>query len=143
MSLFTDVDEIRELTSKLDSLVKRRFREIAKMDAEVIAEYLIEEKGLEEVCRDIDEAISEAEDWIHEDADGNVMYYFDNDLLLAFEPYPESEEVDQDIVKDIVCSGEADNFVEKAVSAYAYELWRAGIRNALEEILKEKCASFR
>lgn len=129
MGIFTDVDEIRRLSDELGALVRKRFREVARMDAEEIAENLIEEKGLDTVCRDINNAISEASDMIHEAADTNVTYDFDNFLLATFDPYPEREEVDDYIIKESACAEE-----------YAYELWRVGIRKELEEILKEKCA---
>jgi len=140
MGIFTDVDEIRRLSDELGALVRKRFREVARMDAEEIAENLIEEKGLDTVCRDINNAISEASDMIHEAADTNVTYDFDNFLLATFDPYPEREEVDDYIIKESACAEEPEFFVTKAAQLYAYELWRVGIRKELEEILKEKCA---
>jgi len=139
MGIFTDVDEIRELSSRLDGLIKKRFYEVARIDAKEIADELIEEKGLDDVCRDIDEAIAEADDRIHESADSNVIYDFDNFILATFDPYPEREEVDDYLVKEVACEEEPETFLGKAVQSYAYELWKAGIRNALREILEERC----
>jgi len=140
MGVFTQKYRIEELARELEREVHRRFREVARMSAEDIAEQLIEEKGLDDICRDIDEAISEAEDMIWEDADSNVLYDFDNYLLATFDPYPEREEVDFDVIKTTACSEETENVVGKAIQAYAFELWRAGIRNELRNILKEKCS---
>ncbi len=139
MGVFTQVKEIEELTRRLESLVRKRFYEVARIDAEEIAESLIDEKGLDAVCRDIDEAISEADDKIREAADSNVTYDFDNFLLATFEPYPENQEVDDYLVKEGACAEEPEYFLNKAVQLYAYELWVAGIRNALKEVLKERC----
>lgn len=143
MGIFTQVDEISELTGRLGALVRRRFYEVAKMDAEEIAEVLIDERGLEEVCMDIEEALSEADDMIHESADSNIIYDFDNYLLATFDPYPENQEVDDYSVKEAACSEEPEMALTRAVQVYAYELWKAGIRNALKKILEEKCAAVR
>lgn len=140
MGIFTQVDEIEQLSNRLSGLVRKRFYEVARQDAEDIANELIEEMGLEEVCMDIDEAISEADDKIYEVADTNVTYDFDNFLLATFEPYPENEQVDDHLVKENACAEDPEMVLTKAVQTYAYELWVAGIRNALKEILKEKCA---
>ena len=139
MGLFTGDREILKLVEDLDIRVRKKFREIARDEAEEIAKTLIDEKGLDDVCRDIYEAISEAEDYIHESADMLVTNDFDNFLLATFDPYPERTEVDDYIIKEIACSEEPENFVNKTIQAYAYELWRAGIRNALKEILEERC----
>ena len=143
MSLFTDYEEIDELVSKLGARIRWAYNEITRSDAEEIADELINEKGLDYVCSDIDEAISEVEDWIHEDADAHVTYTIDNYLLATFDPYPENQEVEYDLVKPFACESEAEDVVDKAVLAYAYELWRIGIRNKLKEVLKERCAALR
>jgi len=142
MGLFTDVDQIRELTNRLESLVAKRFREIAGIDAGEIAQNLINQKGLDAVCRDIDDAISEAEDMIHEVADTNVTYDFDNFLLATFDPYPERKDVDGFIIKEVACNEDPSLFVEKTMQAYAFELWKEGIKNELRKILKEMCAKY-
>jgi len=139
MGIFTQVDEIENLVHRLDSLVKRRYREVVKRDAEYVASELIAQKGLAEVCRDLDDAIEEAEDIIHYTVETNVTYDFDNFLLATFSPYPESQEVDDEVIKEIACAENADVFVEKALQAYAFELWKVGVRNALKEILEERC----
>ena len=140
MGIFTEVGEIERLSSRLSELVGKKFYEVARDAAEEIAEVLIDEKGLDDICRDIDDAVSEASDMIHEAADLNVSYDFDNYLLVAFEPYLKNEKVDNYIVKEIACAEDSEIFLTKAVQAYAYELWRVGIENALREVLKEKCA---
>ena len=129
--------EIEELGSRLEGLVKRAYRELTRETAEEIANNLIEEKGLDDICRDIDEAIEEVEDQIDYEADRLSTYTFDNYLLATFAPYPESTEVDEDIIKELVC--DKDFTVDKVIGTFAYELWRIGIRKELEEILKKKC----
>lgn len=130
--------EIEELSKRLDGRVKKAYYEIVKDEAKELAEELIDSMGLDAVCRDIDDAISEAEDWIHERADRLVTYTFDNYLLATFAPYPEYQEVDEDVIGELSCGGEFS--VDRVITNYAYELWRVGIRKELEEILKEKCA---
>lgn len=137
MGHLTWYKEIGELSERLENLVEKAYREIVKDEAEEIADELIDSMGLDAVCRDIDDAISEAEDLIHESADSLATTTFDNYLLATFAPYPEYREVDEDVIKT-VCYDEFS--VDKAVAYYAFELWRVGIRNKLREILEEKCA---
>ena len=63
---------------------------------------------------------------------------YDSYLLATFAPYSEEQEIDETIVGDVVCSGEFD--MDRAVTVYAYELWRVGIEKSLRRILKEKCS---
>ena len=141
MSLFTDDERINTLVNELSGLVTKRFYEVAKRDAKEIADELLEEYDLSDICTDIDDFISEnADTYIHEDADANVINDFDNFLLATFEPYPENEEVDDYIVREAACSEEPSIFLEKAVQAYAYELWYNGIKNALKEYFEELCS---
>ncbi len=139
MTLFTRDDKIERVFRELETLVLKEYRDTVKEDAKEIAKELIEERGLDYVCRDIYDALAEADDLIHETADSRVTYTLDNELLLLFDPYPEREQVDFDIIKEVASHAEAEDVVGTTVQAYAYELWKVGIRNALEEILKEKC----
>ena len=74
-----------------------------------------------------------------QNADSHVIYDFDNFLIGTFDPYPEKEEVDEEVIRMAVCEEREYSPTAKAMQAYAFELWRAGIRNALKEILIEKC----
>lgn len=140
MGIFTDVERIERLDNELRREVRKRFWGTAKDYAEEIAEYLIEEKGLDDVCRDIDEAISEAEDYIHEDADTAVTYTYDNWLLALYAPVEIEEQIDEDLVKYSVCEEKPEYFMDRTITLYAYEIWREGIRMKLKEILKDRCA---
>jgi len=95
-------------------------------------------EGLDDICRDIDEALSYADEMIHYEADRLATAIYDNYLLATFAPYPEEQEIDETIVGDIACSEEFS--MDKAVTAYAYELWRVGIEKSLRRILREKCS---
>jgi len=144
MSIFTDVPEILEAENKLCQLVKERFNRVAEIDAEDLFENLVNELGMDEVCRDPDAAIEYAEDegWIHEAADDNLIYTFDNELVRFCECA--KDEVDMDeamyIAKQDICFGEKEP--DWAVdSAYAYEAWKAAIKEKLREIINKKCAN--
>jgi len=138
MGVFTQKRDIDQLARELTNKIQRRYYDVVEDSAKEIAEELIEERGLEEICRDIDDAVSIADDRIHYEADRLATMTFDNYLLATFAPYPESEEVDQDIVGEMVC-GRGEFNLDTAVTAYAYELWRTGIEKKLKEILEEKC----
>ena len=140
IGVFTQKDEIERLARELEREVQRRFEEVVRMDAEEIAERLIDEKGLDDVCRDIEEAIDEAEPMIHYSAETNATYTYDNYLLATFAPYYEGKElVDEELVGLSVC-GESEFNMDRAVTVYAFELWRGAITEKLKEILKEKCS---
>ena len=138
MGVFTQKHRIEELARELSSEIQRRYYDIVEDTAKEIAEELIEEKGLDDICRDIDEALSYADEKIHYEADRLASSTYDSYLLATFAPYPEEQEIDETIVGDIACSGEFD--MDKAVTAYAYELWRVGIEKRLRRILREKCS---
>ena len=138
MGVFTQKHRIEELARELSSEVQRRYYDVVEDSAKEIAEELIEEKGLDDICRDIDEAISYADEMIHYEADRLASPIYDSYLLATFAPYPEEQEVDETIVGYIACSEEFS--MDKAVTAYAYELWRVGIEKSLRKILREKCS---
>jgi len=138
MGVFTQKDEIERLARELASKIQRRYYDVVEDSAKEIAEKLIEEKGLDDICRDIDEALSYADEMIHYEADRLATAIYDNYLLATFAPYPEEQEIDETIVGDIACSEEFS--MDKAVTAYAYELWRVGIEKSLRRILREKCS---
>jgi len=138
MGVFTQKDEIERLARELASKIQRRYYDVVEDSAKEIAEELIEEKGLDDICRDIDEAISYADEMIHYEADRLALPTYDSYLLATFAPYPENQEVDETIVGEVVCGEEFD--IDRAVSVYAYELWRVGIEKSLRRILKEKCS---
>jgi len=139
MGVFTQEHRIEELARELEREVQRRFREVARIDAEEIAEELIDKKGLDDVCRDIEEAIREAEPMIHYSAECNATYFYDNYLAVAFAPSDIEDEVDEELVGLSVC-GESEFNMDRAVTVYAFELWRVAITEKLREILKEKCS---
>jgi len=144
MSIFTDVPEIVEAENKLCQLVKKRFNRVAEIDAESIFEDLVKELGMDEVCRNPDAAIEYAEDegWIHESANDNLMYNFDNELVRFCECAKDKvdEEEAMYLAKQDICSG--DKEPDWAVdSAYAYEAWTAAIKDKLREVINKKCAS--
>jgi len=140
MGVFTQKERIEELARELEREIHRRFEEIVKIDAEEIAKELIDRKGLDDVCRDIEGAIIEAEPMIHYSAENNATYTFDNYLLATFAPYYEGKElVDEDIVGELACS-QIEFSLDRAVSIYAVELWKGAIEEKLREILKEKCS---
>ena len=147
MGIFTRVDEIERLANELGRLVRLRYREVVEDEAEDIAKDLVEEKGLKYVCMNIDEAIEDedVEERINEAADSHSTYNFDNALLATFDPYPERKEVDDYFIYDLVSTSKPENVVDTTIGAYAYELWRVGLRKALKEKLKEMCrkAGFR
>jgi len=137
MGVFTKMDRIDELARKLSHEVQRRYYDVVEDSAREIAKELIDEMGLSNVCRDIEEAIIKADEKIHYEADRLASSTYDSYLLATFAPYPEEHEVDETIVGDIACAGEFD--MDKAVTAYAYELWKVGIEKTLRRILKEEC----
>jgi len=142
VSIFTQEVEISELLSRLSDLVTKRYHKVAEMEAEEIADTLFDTMGAELVCSDIDDAISEADDYIWEKADTDTTYTLDNDLLYLVDPYPENKEVDLDLVNDIACSEckSRGDVLTKAVGAYALELWRVAIREKLREVLEKRCS---
>ena len=141
MGVFTQVDEIERTARELRRIVLKRYREVVEDEAEDIAKDLVEEKGLRYVCMNIDEAIEseDVEERINEAADSYSTYNFDNALLATFDPYPEREEVDDYFIYDLVSTSKPENVVNTTIGAYAYELWRVGLRKALKEKLKEMC----
>jgi len=139
MGVFTQVDRIDELARELQREVQRRFWEVVESDARVIAEELISEKGLDDVCRDIDEALDNAEPHIHYMAESNATYYIDNWLLATFAPREAEDLVDEELVRLSVCEKEEFS-MDDAVTIYAIDMWRNAIREKLKEILREKCA---
>jgi len=140
MGIFTQVDEIENLARRLSSEVTRRFYRVVERRAEELSEELIESKGLQNVCADIDEAIESIEDAIHYDAEIYSTYTYDNYLLVSSIPYSEKKDVEEeymDVIKERVC-GE-DFHVDKAINDFAYFIWYTNIRNELRKLLEEKC----
>ena len=141
MGIFTQVNEIERLANELGRLVRLRYREVVEDEAEDIAKDLVGEKGLRYVCMNIDDVIYDdyVEERIKEAADSYSTYNFDNALLATFDPYPEMKEVDDYFIYDLVSTSKPENVVDTTIGAYAYELWRVGIKNSLKEKLKEMC----
>jgi len=136
MPLFENVEkEYNELHSK----VIREYRRIARVDAEDILEDIKDELDWEYICEDPNRVVDEADDKVHEKADTNVTYTFDNWLLSMVDPYPENQEVDEYFVKQAAC----EEGLDQAVTVYAYELWEAAIKDALVDLVKDRCRVIR
>ena len=101
MGVFTQKHRIEELARELLSEIQRRYYDVVEDSAKEIAEEIIEEKGLDDICRDIDEAISYADEKIHYEADRLASSTYDSYLLATFAPYPEEQEIDETIVGEI------------------------------------------
>lgn len=144
MGIFSDIPEIVELSDRLEMAVRKRFKKVCKMDAEEIAKWLFEEKTPEGICSDIDGAIEKAEDLIHQDANTNITYNFDNWVVAYAEL--KKDEVDWDTIANGIRERASDiadyESLVPAMAEYAYEAWVTGIRDALKEILKEKCEEY-
>jgi len=140
MGIFTQVDEIENLARRLSSEVTRRFYRVTEERAKELAEELIESKGLQSVCADIDEAIEGIRDAIHYDAEIYSTYTYDNYLLVSSIPYSEKEEAEEymDIIRERACSDEYFH-VDSAIHDFAYYIWYTNIKNELRKLLEEKC----
>ncbi len=134
--------EVLNEINKISPIVYRKFHELAKRDAEDIAQTLFDEIGANEVCKDISQSISQSEEMIQSFAECESSNDFDNALLAIFHIYPEEEMVNNRRIKEVACSKNPEAFFNEAIRARAHELWVAAIKRYLREVLENKCRTY-
>ncbi len=148
MGVITEDWKVKSLSDDLGENVIRRFREVAKREAEEIADFMLSSYGADIVCEDIDESIDDALDLIESRIVSKRLHLdrLDSFLLGAYNPSPERFDVDYDTIDEevceVVCDIDPEEVVDRAVKGYAFELWKSGIRRSLRSVLRSKCRRF-
>ena len=144
MGVFSDDVKIYTKIESVGHDIQKKFRKVAKEKADEIADKLIIELGLDEICHDIDEVINMHRGYIDWEVNELTESPFDNYLVAFFEPTTQETPIDQAVIGQNICEylceeRRFDKFVDKTIEEFAEEIWRTEIIENLRSILEEKC----